>query len=276
MVERLLVLLVEMAAVMLGMSAETQLDVQSNRSFINVMSQWASKGQHQINLIPQIFLRCAHAPEGCRYSFLRQIEEGSVVRLGEDPSPKSSQDIPQLGLSPGVLNPSCLQLLRCQNANTFNFDSMEIHHADLPERSAAACGHLCLRQRPSASLVMAKLSSINEQLVCGCGDYEALPSLTMSDVPSRCLQPCPDGKDSCGGPSVVSVYQVDSGRKDCVALTYSYYGCYNGKVGAATLTLGPWERWAGGCMARCRELNKSGTLMGLATTYDGTTRCDCG
>lgn len=259
MVERLLVLVVAMAAALLGMSTETGLNARTNRYFSTAAAPWGSKGSRQVNLILPGLLPPVHVQDGRPH----QTEEEAVTP-------------PPLRTLPGVLHPSCLHLLRCQDEDMFDFKRMEIYHADLPEQSAAACGHLCLRQRPDAHLVMAKLNPYNEQLVCGCGDQQALPSQDVLAVASVCSHQCPDGGDSCGGPRAVAVYQVDRDRKECVAPNYDYYGCYHGKVGVGAVILGPWERWGGGCQTRCQALNNSGPLMRLSTAADGTTACDCG
>ena len=184
--------------------------------------------------------------------------------------------LPPLRTFPGVLAPSCLRLLRCQDEGMFDFKRMEIYHTDLPEQSASACGHLCLRRSLNTLLVMAKLNPYNQHLVCGCGSKEALLSQDVLAAVPVCSNPCPDGRDSCGEPRAVSVYQVDRDRKECMMSSYHYYGCYQEKVGARTIILGQWERWAGGCQILCQALKNSGPLMRLTTAANGTTACECG
>lgn len=256
MVQRLLVLVVVMTPLTLGMSTKIGMDERTNRYDANVTAPWETKWQRQVNLILHGLLPPVHVQDGHPH----QTEEETVT-------------LPPLRTPPGVLDPSCLKLFRCQDEDMFDFKRMEIHHADLPEQSAAACGHLCLRQRPDARLVMAKLNPYNEMLVCGCGDQEALLSQGFA---SACSQRCPDGGESCGGPRVVSVYQVDRDRKECEVPDYHYYGCYHRKVGAEAIILDSWERWGGGCQERCQALDNPGPLMRLATAADGTTTCECG
>ncbi|KAG0721038.1 hypothetical protein GWK47_047231 [Chionoecetes opilio] len=274
MVERLLILLSGIAVTLALVEAGN--DATTKRSFTTKAPGLPNKWTQPVDLIPQVFLPGAHDSYGHSLTaYLRQVYDGSVTPPEGGVSGKEGQELPPLGASRGVLEPGCLRLLRCHNENDFYFDRMEIHHADLPERSAAACGHLCLRQRPHSRLVVAKLSPFNEQLVCGCGDQEALPTLPVATDRPQCLQPCPDGGDSCGGPGLVSVYLMDRDRKECLAPVYSYHGCYHGEVGEAAVTLGPWERWAGGCRARCKEPSTSGALMRLTSAADGTTLCEC-
>ncbi|MPC24598.1 hypothetical protein E2C01_017687 [Portunus trituberculatus] len=244
---------------MLGMATETGLDVRTNRSFASAADPWESKWPRQVDLILPGLLSPVHFKD----DRLHQTEEEAMAP-------------PPLRTFPGVLDPSCLQLLRCQDEHMFEFKRMEIHHADLPEQSASACGHLCLRQSPDVLLVMAKLNPYNQHLVCGCGDQEALLSPDVLDVAPVCSQPCPDGGDSCGGPRAVSVYKVDRNKKECMVPSNYYYGCYHEKMGAGAFILDRWERWGGGCQTRCQTVNNSGSLMRLTTAANGTTACECG
>lgn len=173
---------------------------------------------------------------------------------------------------------TCLQLLTCQHDSAFNFGFMEIHHADLPELSAEACSGLCLRHRPRTQLVMVKMASSDGHLVCGCGDRAALQ--TPSDWPlsftTACPHLCPDGGGRCGGPTAVSVYQLNRRRGKCIEPQFTYHGCYLDEVGARAVTLEPWERWAGGCIARCGSpTSPEAHLIKMVTTYDGETQCEC-
>lgn len=187
-----------------------------------------------------------------------------------------------LGLM-NVLSPSpqpkapnnCLQLFSCQIDSAFNFGFMKILHADLPEPSAAACSDLCQRHRPGTQLVMAKLISFNERLVCGCGGEEALRTpLGLSS--GICSYQCPVGGGSCGGPTAVSVYQLNRSREECVKPQVTYYGCYLDDVRDESVILEAWERWPGGCVARCGDPPSSeARLVKMVTTYDGVTRCEC-
>lgn len=172
---------------------------------------------------------------------------------------------------------SCLQLSVCQHDTAFKFGLMKILHADLPEQSATACSQLCQRHRPGTQVVMVKLISMGERLVCGCGGEEALRNPTgWSSKAPVCSYQCPDGGELCGGPEAVSVYQLDRDREECVEPRLTYHGCYLGVVGAGAVTLGAWERWPGGCVARCGAPPSSeASLVKMVTMYDGVTRCEC-
>lgn len=172
---------------------------------------------------------------------------------------------------------SCLQPIACQHYTAFNFGLMKILHADLPEYSPTACSQLCQRHRPGTQVVMVKLISMGERLVCGCGSERALPNtIGWSSKTPVCSYECPDGGELCGGPDAVSVYQLDRDREECVEPQLTYYGCYLGVVGTGAVTLGAWERWPGGCVARCgKPPSSEASLVKMVTAYDGVTQCEC-
>lgn len=107
----------------------------------------------------------------------------------------------------------CLEYAACYNEMYLHHNHMTILHEDHAVRTASSCLPICLESRPSSQLVMAKIIDMNERLVCGCGDKEALGSGkgTTNDL-SRC-DSCPDGTEKCGGVDTVSIYRVvESGR----------------------------------------------------------------
>lgn len=210
----------------------------------------------------------------------------SLVAATTELATRSTRAVPNAPL--GLLNllpvgpqpwarTGCLQLIACQHDSAFDFRKVKIHHSDLPEQSAAACSHLCLRERPGTQLVMAKLTSSDGHLVCGCGNTAALRTSPRPPYSStECSQPCPVGDGLCGGPKAVSVYQLVRNREECVEPQLTYHGCYKGKAGARSITLNTWERWAGGCAARCGSPpSPEKHLIKITTTYDGLTQCAC-
>lgn len=103
---------------------------------------------------------------------------------------------------------SCLEYVTCYKEVYLHQSHMEIHHYDHSLRTASSCLPVCLERRPSTQLVMAKIIDMNERLVCGCGDNEALGSGNGSTEDLFACNRCPEGTEKCGGLRTVSIYRV--------------------------------------------------------------------
>ncbi|XP_050733718.1 uncharacterized protein LOC127007122 [Eriocheir sinensis] len=107
----------------------------------------------------------------------------------------------------------CLEYAACYKEAYLHHSHLEIHHYDHDTRSASSCLPVCLEYRPSTQLVMAKIIEMNERLVCGCGDKEALGSGRGATEDLVGCNPCPDGEEKCGGAVTVSIYRVEQSGK---------------------------------------------------------------
>lgn len=156
-----------------------------------------------------------------------------------------------------------------------NFRRLEIHHWDLPERSVVACGDLCLQLHPSTELVFAKIIDMNEMLVCGCGDSAAVYGNGAGVMGDSCFL-CPDGDQKCGGPSSVSVYEVNLVKPEPHNL--NYLGCYQeedvrGKHSQKYLL--QEERSVAACGLHCSKGNGEPELV-MITMEESRLKCICG
>ncbi|XP_042218040.1 uncharacterized protein LOC121863446 [Homarus americanus] len=180
------------------------------------------------------------------------------------------------------LNSCCLKPLYCYSdkPGPINFNHLEIHHWDLPERSAAACGTLCLQLRPSTQLVFTKMIEMNERLVCGCGDRSAITSEDYVMNGFFACRLCPDGKQQCGGPNAVSVYELD--RAVTVSHNLESVGCFQvvdiKRTYNVTYLKEP-NRSVNACAQHCRTVSPDNHLTIVQyqnTQSESSLFCSCG
>ena len=106
----------------------------------------------------------------------------------------------------------CLEYLACYDEDYLDYSHMQILHYDVFHRTASSCLPLCLEARPTSLVVMAKMVELNERLVCGCGENQALGNGTGSVRDWFGCDRCPEGeekREKCGGQMTISVYRVE-------------------------------------------------------------------
>ncbi|XP_071518279.1 uncharacterized protein [Panulirus ornatus] len=204
----------------------------------------------------------------------------------------------RMGATSTKLDPSCLRYLSCHSdIRNIDFQQLEIHFWDLPERSAEACAGQCLALRPSTQLVLAKMIAMNERLVCGCGDPETIAGQGGVLNDSQFCSPCPDGEHKCGGVVSVSVYSIARACRptptpatgvDTTAATerlvphgLSYSGCFReeGVVPSTTVAyLRSPKRSVVACANYCRKQTEDRDLVVLVSYRKTQDRliCSCG
>lgn len=200
-----------------------------------------------------------------------------------------------LGASPRIAA-DCLKPLFCHDDEDYiNFNRLVIHHWDLPERTAVACGDLCLQLHPSTQWVFAKVIDMNEMLVCGCGDSTAVYGNGAGEMDDTfaCYY-CPDGNQKCGGPRSVSVYELDRSTPSCpptfppVATVtpdnnvkshnLTYLGCFKEQDVQAKYRqtyLEGDERSVAACGLHCSEEDGTPELV-MVTVEVNSLKCTCG
>lgn len=111
----------------------------------------------------------------------------------------------------------CMHHLGCYRDNSLHLNHVTSYHSYHTSRTAENCIKLCLQREPLTEVVLVKVASIDDLLMCGCGGHEALGNGTGLTFDLLGCYLCPDSlREKCGSELLSSAYQIERfSREPC-------------------------------------------------------------